>query len=209
MNFRPSQRPWQDAYRLLVGSVVPRPIAWVSTIGPDGECNLAPFSFFMAVCADPMTLAFAPNVRSDPSLSKDTLHNLEANGECVINIVTENLAEAMNLTSTDFPYEIDEFKAAGLTAVPSLEVRPPRVGESPVNFECRVAQIVPISRNAGGGTLAIVTVVVAHVADELLENGRVIISRLRPVARLAGNDYARVNDFFTLVRPTYAGGAPG
>ncbi|MGH7750377.1 MAG: flavin reductase family protein [Candidatus Dormibacteria bacterium] len=195
---------WRDAYRLLIGAVQPRPIAWVSTLGADGSRNIAPFSFFMGVCARPFTLAFAPMWRLPEVARKDTLRNLEETGECVVNVVSEELAERMNLTSGEYRYDVDEFELAGLTALPSTTVAPPRIGESPVNFEARVSQIVTLAQEAGGGSIVILRVGAIHVDERVLEGTHVVTERLRPIGRLAGDEYARTTDRFALARPKVA-----
>ncbi len=131
MEISPSTLPWQSLYKLMIGSIVPRAIGWVSTVDEAGEPNLAPFSFFTAAGANPPHVLFCPMIRSTDGQPKDTLHNVRTTGEFVVNIVTEALGPQMNLTSTEFPAEVNEFAAAGLTPVPSSVVRPPRVGESP------------------------------------------------------------------------------
>ena len=196
----PSTLDRREVYKLLIGSVVPRPIAWVSSISPDGRPNLAPFSYFNIACANPPTLLFCPNRRADGS-KKDTLLNVEATGEYVIHIVDERTVEAMNLCSGDYPPEVDEFEVAGLTAVASVHVRAPRVAEAPISFECRLFQIVPVADGPSGGEVVIGRVLLAHVRDDVRPGTYVDVKALRPVARLAGNSYARVTDTFDLARP--------
>jgi flavin reductase (DIM6/NTAB) family NADH-FMN oxidoreductase RutF len=202
MEISPESIPWKSIYKLMIGSILPRPIGWISSINADGRANLAPFSFFNAVCADPATVLFCPSIRSTDSASKDTLNNVRTNAEFVVNIVTEELASAMNLTSTEFPPEIDEIEAAGLTPLPSKIVSPPRVGESPIHYECRLMQIIDIGSTPGGGSIVLGRVVHMHVSDEvLLGTDKIDLARLKPVGRLAGNAYCRVTDIFELVRP--------
>lgn len=194
--------PWKTLYKLLIGAVVPRPIAWVSSISRQGARNLAPFSFFNAVCAVPPTLLFCPTIRGTDSAQKDTLNNVRDQGEFVVNIVSEATAEEMNLTSTEFPPEIDEFQVAGLTPVPSVAVAPPRVGESRVHFECRTVQILNFGDVPGAGSVVIGRIVHAHVDDDVLFDGdKVDVTKLKPIGRLAGSAYTRVNDFFYMERP--------
>lgn len=189
-------------YKIMIGSILPRPIGWISSINPDGCANLAPFSFFNAVCSNPATVIFCPSVRSTDSASKDTLNNVRSTGEFVVNIVTEELATAMNLTSTEFPSEIDEIEAAGLTPLPSKLVKPPRVGESPIHYECRVMEIINIGDAPGGGSIVVGRVVHLHVSEEvLLGTDKIDLARLKPVGRLAGNAYCRVTDIFEMIRP--------
>lgn len=210
MQIDPATTPPLTIYKLLIGCVVPRPIAWVSTVGADGVNNVAPFSFFMGVCNDPPTIAFSSGPRSEPSGprgKKDTVRNLEATGDFVVNVVDDALAEPMNLTSGEYPPDVDEFVLAGLTAAPSVKVKAPRVAEAPISMECRVAQIVPVGR--GPHSLVIGEIVHFHVRDELYDRatGRIDMHRLKPVGRLAGLMYTRVHDIFSMKRPDdhYAG----
>jgi len=194
--------PWRDAYKLLVGAILPRPIAWVSTVSAAGVPNLAPFSFFTAVAAEPMTICFSPMRRGGDGAPKDTLTNIEETGEFVVNMVSEHLADAMNRTSAEFPPEVDEFQVAGLTAVPSETVRAPRVGESLAAFECRLLQVLHIGLpQPGAGALVLGTVRRVHLADHAMQNGRIDPDMLRPVGRMAGSDYVRCTDRFSLDRP--------
>jgi flavin reductase (DIM6/NTAB) family NADH-FMN oxidoreductase RutF len=198
----PGSLPWRDAYKLMIGSIVPRPIAWVSTISGDGVLNLAPFSFFTAVAAEPMTVCFSPMRRGSDGGKKDTLANIEATGEFVVNIVSEALVGQMSLTSAEFPPEVDEFREAGLTPVPSVTVLPPRVGESLVAYECKLLQVVQVGEaRPGAGALVLGTVQRLHVADDLLDQGRIKLDVLKPMGRMAGNDYVRCTDLFALQRP--------
>jgi flavin reductase (DIM6/NTAB) family NADH-FMN oxidoreductase RutF len=188
----------ETSYKLLIGSIVPRPIAFVSTVSPEGTRNLAPFSFFNAVCANPPVVTFASGVREPP---KDTLANVRATGEFVVNIVTEEIAEKMNLTAGEYPHGVDEFAIAGLTPVPSVLVKPPRVGESPVNMECKLIQIVDISTRPLGGSLVIGEVVRFHLDAAITDNLRIDASKLRAIGRMGGNEYTRTSCRFEMVRP--------
>lgn len=205
MQLDPGTMSAESIYKLLIGCVVPRPIAWVSTVGADGVHNLAPFSFFMGVCQDPPTIAFSAGRRAGGR--KDTVRNVEHTGEFVVNVVDDDLAEPMNLTSGEYPPEVDEFALTGLTAVPGVRVRAPRVAEAPIGLECRVVQIMPVGR--GPHDLVLGEIVYFHVRDDLYDRatGRVSMSRLRPVGRLAGQLYTRVHDIFQMKRPAddYAG----
>src|SRR3954447_16497653 len=155
-------------YRAIVGVVTPRPIAWVSTIDGDGRVNLAPFSFFNAFGANPPVVVFSPTLRRDGS-KKDTLLNVEATGEFVLNAAVEPLAAQVNLSSKDLPYGESEADLAGLTLLPSVKVKPPRVAESPVHLECRVRQIVPLGTGPLAGNLVVGEVLVLHVDDAVLD----------------------------------------
>lgn len=203
MEIDPNTYPWQSLYKIMIGSIVPRPIGWVSTVDEAGTPNLAPYSFFSAVCANPPHVLFCPMVRSTDRQAKDTLRNVRATGEFVVNMVTEALGPAMNITSTEFPAPVDEFQAAGLTPVASIAVRPPRVAESPIHYECQVSHIVDLGEGGlGSGSVVIGRVVHVHVRDELLVGGdKIDLARLAPIGRLAGNSYCRVTDLFDLVRP--------
>ncbi len=195
--------PYRSAYKLLIGTVIPRPIAWVSSINEDGQPNLAPFSFFNVVSADPPVLVFSPGVRSTDSEPKDTYKNVKTTGEFVVNLVTEELGPAMNLSAQELPPEINEFEVAGVTPEPSVRVRPPRVAESPVNFECTVEDILTIGTTPGGGFLVIGRIVMMHLRDDLLVGeDKINLDRYHPIGRLVGNLYTRVRDQFELVRPT-------
>jgi len=197
MQIDPRDLAARAAYPLFISTIVPRPIAWVSTVSPDGRPNLAPFSFFMGVTSDPPTLAVAiGRRRGEP---KDTARNIEAGGEFVVNVVTTDLAAAMVLTSADFPPTVSEFAAAGLTPLPSVRVRPPRVAESPLHMECRLERLVPIGRSAT--TLAIAEVVLFHIADELWTGQGVDVARLKPLGRLGGTLYAPVERTISIPRP--------
>jgi flavin reductase (DIM6/NTAB) family NADH-FMN oxidoreductase RutF len=178
----------------------------VSTVGADGVNNVAPFSFFMGVCNDPPTLAFSAGPRSGESRTgaagtKDTVRNLEATGDFVVNVVDDALAAQMNRTSGEYPPEVDEFKVAGLTAAPGVKVRAPRVLEAPISMECRVAQILRVGR--GPHSLVLGEIVHFHLRDDLYDQrvGRVDMQRLKPVGRLAGEMYTRVHDLFEMKRP--------
>jgi len=198
--FNPDEVAWRSFYKLMAGSILPRPIGWISTVDARGVPNLAPYSFFNAVCPNPPHVLFCPNVRADNP--KDTLANVRATGEFVVNIVTQPTAAAMNATAADFPPDVDEFAAAGLTRLPSEVVKAPRVAESPIHYECRVTQIIDVSDEPGGGSVVIGRVLRLHVAEHvLIGNDKIDLAALEPVGRLAGSSYARINDIFELVRP--------
>ena len=194
----PAAIPPHQVYKILIGSIVPRPIAFVSSISPEGKPNLAPFSFFNAICGDPPTVAFATSFREP---RKDTYTNVKATGEFVVNIVSEEIAEKMNLCSGEYPHGADEFEISGLTAVPSDLVRPRRVRESHVNMECKLVQIVEISNRPNGGSLIIGEVIRFHVDDAIIDNFRIDPDKLRAIGRMGGNDYARTRDRFEMIRP--------
>jgi flavin reductase (DIM6/NTAB) family NADH-FMN oxidoreductase RutF len=202
MEFAPETMPWHSLYKLMIGSIVPRPIAWVSTMDSSGQHNLAPFSFFSAVCSNPPSLLFCPGIRGTDGSTKDTLNNVRTTGEFVVNIVSEPLAEAMNLTAGEYPSEVDEFELARLTPAPSVKVRAPRVAESLIQYECILTQIVEVGDQTGGGSVVIGRIVYVHVHDEVMVGtDKIDIAKLQPIGRLAGNSYTRVSDVFDLVRP--------
>lgn len=203
MEINPDTLPNLSVYKLMSGSILPRPIGWVSSVDAEGRPNLAPYSFFNGVCPNPPHVLFCPNIRRTDGSNKDTLNNVRATGEFVLNIVTESLAAAMNITAAEVPADVDEFEAAGLTIAPSIAVKPPRVAESPIHFECKVAQIVDISDEPGGGSVVIGRVVHLHIDDRLLIDGdKIDLAALQPVGRLAGGGYCRVTDLFELERPS-------
>ena len=188
-------------YRALVGVVTPRPIAWVTTVDGEGRVNLAPFSFFNAFGANPPVVVFSPTLRRDGS-KKDTLRNLDAVGEFVVNAAVEELAEKVNATSRELPPGESEADYAGLTLEPSAKVRPPRVAESPVHLECKVRQIMPIGDGPIAANLVIGEVLLIHIADSVLDDrGAVDPRKLRTIARLGGDYYCRSTDLFEMERP--------
>jgi len=193
----------EAVYKLLIGCVVPRPIAWVSTVDADGVRNVAPFSFFMAITADPPTIAFSSSARAlaSGSKKKDTLRNVETTGSFIVNMVDDALAEQMNVTSGEYAPEVDEFALAGLEAAPGVKVPAPRVAQAPVAMECRLVQTIPIGR--GPNHLVIGEIVYFHVRDDVYDptTGRLDMYRLRPVGRLAGNLYSHIHDIFEMKRP--------
>ena len=185
---------------VLTGVIVPRPIAFVSTISPDGEVNLAPYSFFNAVSYDTVIFSSSRNVGNK---SKDTLRNIEETGEFVVNIVVDSIAEAMNATAAEFPEGVDEFEIAGLTHAPSQIVKPPRVAESPVNIECKLDQVVQIGSGEHEHGLVIGTILLMHVRDDIIDGHRIDQAKLMATGRMAGNMYCHTSDRFEMVRPVY------
>lgn len=194
-----------ENHKLLAGSVVPRPIAWVSTVDTNGVRNLAPYSWFTAVSANPPVVCFCPALREAKDglrATKDTLENVRAVGEFVVNIVSDETVEAMNQTAAQLPPKEDEFLRAGVTAVPSEMVRPPRVEEAKVQMECRLRQIVEISGLVGGGSIVLGEVVRFHINDAVLGPGfHIVQAELRAVGRMAGATYVHTSDRFDLERP--------
>lgn len=192
--------PFQDNYKFLIGSILPRPIALVSTLNSDGTNNLAPFSFFTAVSASPMIIAFSPMIRSATGEMKDTPKNIIENGEFVINIVSEQIAEQVNLASTELPYGEDEFKVAGLTPIDSDIIAPKRVKESLIHFECKFRDRLSYGDDPGCGQIITGEVVKVHIDESVYENGRIITQKLQPVGRGAGNDWFRCTETFAMER---------
>ena len=201
MIFDPADHPFQDTHKLMIGSIVPRPIAFVSTISSDGKHNVAPFSYFNGVCSKPPTIMFAPARRGWDGEEKDTLINIRDTNEFVVNIVSESFGKQMVMCSTDFEADVNEFDVSGLTAVESQKITPHRVGESKISFECTLNQIVEIGDgSAGSGFLVIGTIVLFHIDDDIYDNGRILIDKLEPLGRLAGNWYTRTTDTLKIVR---------
>jgi len=202
MEILPEDLSWPSVYNILVGSIVPRPIGWISTVNLVGQPNLAPFSFFNAVCPNPPHVLFCPNVRITDSQDKDSLVNVRATGEFVVNIVTEDLAEAMNLTSTELPAVVNEFEFGGLSISPSKAVRPPRVAASPIHYECKMVHIFDLGDQPGAGSVVIGRVVHIHVDESVLfDKDKIDVTKLKPIGRLGGNGYCRIADLFKMVRP--------
>lgn len=190
----------RDIAKLLVGFVVPRPIAFVSTLSAQGVLNLAPFSFFTVVSSNPPVICFSPGIRRDGT-KKDTLLNVEATGEFVVNVVSEDFAAQMNVCSGEYPPEVDEFAVSGLIPVPSDMVKPPRVKESRVSMECRLVQVVHVSAKPGGGSLVLGEVIRFHLDDAIVNNYAIDPDKLRPIGRMGGPTYVRTTDRFDMERP--------
>ena len=211
MNVVPSELSHREFYRILIGSVAPRPIAWVSTLDRDGQPNLAPFSFFNALSAKPPLLGFSPGLRKIESEShppesrpKDTLHNIRETGEFVVNLVTFDLSEKMNLTSGEYEHEINEFELTGLTQAPSEKVRPPRVAESPVSFECKLERIIDFGTEWPSSSLVIGEIVSVHLEERVLRNDRFDLDAVDLIGRMGGNQYTRTTHRFEMERPKVA-----
>jgi flavin reductase (DIM6/NTAB) family NADH-FMN oxidoreductase RutF len=201
MILKPEELSIKDNYKLIIGSVLPRPIALVSTLSDDGIPNLAPFSFFTGLTSKPPTIGFAPALKGKQGDKKDTLANVENLGEFVVNIVTENISEQMVKTAFDVPPDVDEFEIAGLTAIKSELVKPPRVKESPINLECKLYQVVYIGDgSAGSGAFVIGEIIVYHIDDAIYDDGKIDTALLKPVARLAGKDYTTLGRCFSMAR---------
>ena len=191
----------RDAYQWMISTILPRPIAWVSTISAEGKTNLAPFSFFQGVCANPPTLMFVP-VNNRQGGKKDTVRNIEAVPEFVVNLVPRALAEQMNACSALLPYGESEFEKFGVVSTASERVRPPRVAASPVAFECRLLQVVNIGEGPLAAHVIFGSILVAHVRDDVLgSNGKPDVAKLDLVGRLGGEAYSTTRDTFSIERP--------
>jgi len=182
-------------YQFMISVVVPRPIAFISTMSPEGQPNVAPFSYFNAITNDPPLLGISVNRRRGER--KDTVRNIERTPEFVVNTVDEALGPRMVQASGEWPEDVDEFKLTGLTPVPSDLVKPPRVAESPISMECRLYKIVEL----GESFFVVGEILRAHVKDEVLTDGRVDIAKLRPLGRLGGDGYSVVREVLRMPRP--------
>ena len=196
-----SALPPRDAYQWMVTTILPRPIAWVSTISAAGQTNLAPFSFFQGVCANPPTLMFVP-VNNRQGGKKDTVRNIEAVPEFVVNLVSRALAEEMNATSALLPYGESEFEKFGVASAQSDHVRPLRVAAAPVAFECRLDRIVRLGEGPLAANVIFGRILAAHIRDDVLgADGKPDSRKLDLVGRLGGEDYTTTRDVFSLIRP--------
>jgi len=171
MIFDPNEHSLAETHKLMIGSIVPRPIAFVSTLSKDGIENLAPFSYFNGICSNPPSIMFCPARRGYDGITKDTLNNIRDTEEFAVNIVSEDFAEQMVATATDFDPEVNEFEISGLTPDP-----------------------------CNGGFVVIGTVVLFHIDDDVYDNGHILLEKLRPIARVAGNNYIRTTDQFEIIR---------
>ena len=201
MIYDPAEHPFSETHKLMIGSIVPRPIALVSTTSNNGINNLAPFSYFNGVCSKPPTIMFAPARRGWDGQEKDTLINIRNTKEFSINIVSEDIGEKMVKCSTDYEKEVDEYSKSGLSPLSSKKIKPPIVSESKISLECILNQIVQIGKeDAGSGFIVIGTIVLFHIDDEVYDNGRIILDKLQPLGRVAGNGYVRSTDTFDIAR---------
>jgi flavin reductase (DIM6/NTAB) family NADH-FMN oxidoreductase RutF len=210
LTLNPADCDLKQIYKLLVGIVVPRPIALVSTMDRNGVANLAPFSAFCQVGVHPPAVLFCPALRAPgeagpaallPDMRKDTLRNVEETGEFVVNTVNEAIAAAVNETAAEVPANVDEFQLAGLTPIASEVVRPWRVAESPAQMECKLLQVVYVSRAPGAGVVVLGEVVRFHVRQDLFDDFRIDPAGLDAVGRMAGNTWVRTRDRIELIRP--------
>ena len=200
----PQEIPMARMHALLLGSVIPRPIAFASTMDKGGIVNLSPFSYFNCFGANPPMMIFSPARRGRDNTTKHTYENILEVPEVVIHIVSYSMIHQMSLASTEYPKGVNEFVKAGLTEVPSLKVKPPRVKEAQVAFECKVTQVIPTGEKGGAGNLVICQVIMMHVNEDVLDDsGRIDPYKLDAVARLGGDWYCRVhgNTIFKLPKP--------
>jgi flavin reductase (DIM6/NTAB) family NADH-FMN oxidoreductase RutF len=197
-----SQLPPRDAYSWMINAITPRPIAWVSTISADGITNLAPFSFFQGVCANPPTLIFC-GANDRTGKKKDSVINVGQVPEFVVNIVPYSLREPMNLTSAPLPHGESEFEKFNIATAPSKAVRPPRVAEAPIAFECKLERIVELGGGPLGSNVVFGTIFFMHVSDSVL-NGEGLIDpvKLDTIGRMGGDFYTRTTELFSVKRPS-------
>jgi flavin reductase (DIM6/NTAB) family NADH-FMN oxidoreductase RutF len=191
----------RDRYAWMIDIITPRPIAWVSTISADGRTNLAPFSFFQGVCANPPTLLFV-GANDRTGRKKDTILNIEQVPEFVVGVVPHALGDAMNRTAAALPYGESEFEKFGIAPAPSTQVKPPRVAASPVALECRLDRIVHVGEGPLAGNLVLGRIVCVHVQEAVLDAaGRIDPAKLDLIGRMGGDLYARTTERFSLARP--------
>jgi len=204
LSLNPQELAVPELHQYLLGSVGPRPIAFVSTIDEEGNVNLAPYSFFNIFSVAPPIAIFSPARRGRDNTTKHSYENAKAVPECVINIVNHAMVEQMSLASTEYAKGINEFEKAGLTPVQSELVRPPRVGESPVQFECKINQVIELGQNGGAGNLVVCEIIKIHIRTEVLnEDGKIDPIKMDQVARMGGHWYTRAKaGLFQLPQPT-------
>lgn len=200
MHFDPLQHEAQACYQLLVGAVVPRPIAWISTNNAAGVANLAPYSFFTVASCYPPVLAVT-QVNPRDRAEKDTLSNLKTTGECVVNIVSASQADTMNATCADYPPGVSEFAAVGIEASASVNVAVNGVAAALVRFECQLRDVIQISTGPMGGTMMLLDVTGIYVSDQVLADGKISPDLLDAVGKLGGDHYSTTRERFELARP--------
>jgi flavin reductase (DIM6/NTAB) family NADH-FMN oxidoreductase RutF len=205
----PDKTPIPDLHQYIVGAVAPRPIAFVSTVDIHGNVNLAPYSFFNAFSSNPPILVFSSNRRVENNTTKDTLANVEATMEAVINVVNYDIVRQMSVSSVEFPKDVNEFDKAGLTQLASEIVKPPRVKESPVQMECKVQQIIPLGDQGGAGHLIICRVVRMHISEDIMDENRINPEKIDLMGRMGRAYYSRskgdISTIFQAVKPVVLG----
>jgi flavin reductase (DIM6/NTAB) family NADH-FMN oxidoreductase RutF len=197
----PKNHQPDDIYKVMIGSITPRPIAFVSTISKEGIYNLAPYSFFTGIGANPPVIGFSPVINRE-GRSRDSKINAEETGQFVVNIVSEKIVHEMNQTAVDVPSDVDEFRLSGLTPTASKSVTPPRVKEAQVSMECKVLEVIEVSKKTLGGTLVLGEVLLFHVADKIIDDFKIDPEQLRTVGRMGGNSYTRTSERFDIERPS-------
>lgn len=200
MEFNPDDLDQKSIYKLLTGAVIPRPIGWISSISEDGILNLAPFSFFNAVGDDPPHVMFSAS--GSPKANRDTLSNVLSTKQFVVNMVTEELAQQMNMTSHPIPSIESEFEHAGVTPIASIKVKPPRVQECLITMECELVHHYTLENNKyGGQTIMVGKVVMFHVDESvLLDDFKINMENYQPISRLAGSGYSKLGEVFSIKR---------
>lgn len=204
MTIDPKEIPVAQLHGHLLGAVAPRPIAFASTVDKEGNVNLSPFSFFNVFSANPPIMIFSPARRGRDNTTKHTLENVLEHPECTVNIVSYDIVQQMSLSSTEYEKGVNEFEKAGFTEETSERVKPPRVKEAPVSFECKVIEVKSLGEQGGAGQLVICEVQLMHIADRILdENGKIHPNKLDAVARMGGNWYARASGdaIFEVAKP--------
>ncbi|MBI2847281.1 MAG: flavin reductase family protein [Chloroflexi bacterium] len=200
MDISPENLNVSEISKLRSSLIVPRPVVLVSTVGQDGVYNVAPYAQFMAICSKPPTICFSV-VRREGGQKKDTLVNIELSREFVLNLVDEDMAEAMNKTAATYPKGVSEFEMAGLTPIRSDVVKAPRVAEAPASMECKLKEILEYGEMPYSASLIVGEIARFHVRDDLYRNGEVDEVGLRPVGRLSGDRYCRIRDVFQMKTP--------
>jgi flavin reductase (DIM6/NTAB) family NADH-FMN oxidoreductase RutF len=191
----------QEKYKLLIGGVIPRPIAWVTTLSAEGVVNAAPFSYFNVACIEPMLVSIAV-ARKPGAVMKDTARNIVATGDFVINMVNRSNVEAVNESAADYPPDVSEVAELGLTQISAAQVKAPRLGESPIHFECRLHRIITLGEPVATD-LIIGEVVHVHIEDDLFCEGKIDTRKFGAISRLAGHSYGTIGEIFDRERPLY------
>ena len=199
MEYHSGDQSTAENYIFMLNAIVPRPVAWVSTVGPEGLFNLAPFSFYNGVCAEPPILSVSIARRAIEK--KDTLRNIESSGEFVVSVVTESMAVAMNESSASFPPHVSEFEQVGLTPVPARIVHAPLVRESPINMECRLFRLIEIGTPPKGSTLVLGEIVHYHIDEGIMTNAKIDFKKFIPLGRLGKEWNTGIKNLFSLKRP--------